>query len=507
MPVPGINRAVVQAVNVGRSIDDDVRAVFISDDARGGGRGPRGAGSARSRACPLVVVESPYRALVGPLLAYLDVLDAAWPPDKAAPVTFVVVPEYVARQLVGADPLQPVVQAAPDRPARPAPHRRGQRARTGARTPAAVRARRGDGRPSRRHSEPRDDAAIPGWTPSDGAGGIVTGHVRHRQPAFQRAVVALNGGPSDERIVRLAAELAHHNKAELVAVHVVEVDWTLPLDADIAGRSEEVQRVLDIAEARRRALQGDARAGPAPGPRRRRGPRRRGDRARRGPARRRACPTASGSAATSPSAGPSRTSSRTRRARCGSCATRCRGAIVKIVIVGCGRVGAAWPRPTTAAATRSSSSTSDVRLRPPADDLPGQAIRGDGTDEDVLRRAGTEGADVFLALTEGDNRNIMAAQLATEALGVERVVAKINDPVRADGLRRARHRDALPDRPDGRRGRRATSACRRPACPGCWRPTGHHHGDAHPTHARGGRPRRVDHDRRPTRPRPSGQEA
>ena len=46
---------------------------------------------------PLVIVESPYRALVGPLLAYLDVLDGAWPPDKPAPITFVVIPEYVAR--------------------------------------------------------------------------------------------------------------------------------------------------------------------------------------------------------------------------------------------------------------------------------------------------------------------------------------------------------------------------------------------------------------------------
>ena len=47
---------------------------------------------------PLVVVESPYRALVGPLAAYLDVLDAAWPPDKEAPITFVILPEYVARR-------------------------------------------------------------------------------------------------------------------------------------------------------------------------------------------------------------------------------------------------------------------------------------------------------------------------------------------------------------------------------------------------------------------------
>ena len=37
-------------------------------------------------------------------------------------------------------------------------------------------------------------------------------------------------------------------KAELVAVHVVEIDWTLPLDADVAGRSEDAQRTLDMAE-------------------------------------------------------------------------------------------------------------------------------------------------------------------------------------------------------------------------------------------------------------------
>jgi nucleotide-binding universal stress UspA family protein len=69
-------------------------------------------------------------------------------------------------------------------------------------------------------------------------------------PVFQRAVLALNGGPSDARIVRLVASQAAKAKGtELIAVHVVEIDWTLPLDADIAGRSEEVQRVLDVAEA------------------------------------------------------------------------------------------------------------------------------------------------------------------------------------------------------------------------------------------------------------------
>jgi nucleotide-binding universal stress UspA family protein len=65
---------------------------------------------------------------------------------------------------------------------------------------------------------------------------------------FRRALLALNGGPGDARIVRLAVDVAPTN-AELVAVHVVEIDWTLPLDADVAGSSEEAQRVLDGAEA------------------------------------------------------------------------------------------------------------------------------------------------------------------------------------------------------------------------------------------------------------------
>ncbi len=67
--------------------------------------------------------------------------------------------------------------------------------------------------------------------------------------AFQRAVLAVNGGPGDQRIVRLACELGRSGKLELVAVHIVEIDWTLPLDADVAGRSDEAQRVLDMAEA------------------------------------------------------------------------------------------------------------------------------------------------------------------------------------------------------------------------------------------------------------------
>ena len=103
------------------------------------------------------------------------------------------------------------------------------------------------------------------------------------------------------------------------------------------------------------------------------------------------------------------------------------------MIVGCGRVGAS-------AADNYDRLGHEVivldSLTAAFDRLPstfgGTAIRGDGTDEDVLRRAGAEGVDVFLALTEGDNRNVMAAQLAVEALGARQVIAKINDPLRAD---------------------------------------------------------------------------
>ena len=97
IPVPGITRAVVQAVNVGRSISDDLRAVYVSDD-------PEEVAEIRERwerqlpGVPLVIVESPYRALAGPFRAYLEVLDRAWPPDREAPITFVIIPEYVARR-------------------------------------------------------------------------------------------------------------------------------------------------------------------------------------------------------------------------------------------------------------------------------------------------------------------------------------------------------------------------------------------------------------------------
>jgi amino acid transporter len=96
VPVPGIDRAVIQAINVGRSISDDLQAVLVSDD-------PDEVEAVRERwerqlpEVDLVVVESPYRTLVGPMKAYLDVLDDAWPEGEPAPITFVVIPEYQGR--------------------------------------------------------------------------------------------------------------------------------------------------------------------------------------------------------------------------------------------------------------------------------------------------------------------------------------------------------------------------------------------------------------------------
>jgi len=106
---------------------------------------------------------------------------------------------------------------------------------------------------------------------------------------------------------------------------------------------------------------------------------------------------------------------------------------MKVVIVGCGRVGSVLAESFESAGHQ--VIVIDLQTRS-FDRLPatfrGQAVRGNGTDEDVLRRAGAEGADLFLSLTEGDNRNVMAAQIALEELGVRNVIAKINDPVRAE---------------------------------------------------------------------------
>jgi amino acid transporter len=96
VPVAGIDRSVVQAVNLGRSIGPDVRAVVIAARPEAA-LALRGEWEQRFQDVPLDIVESPYRALAGPMLAYLDWLDEAWPWEAEQPITFVIVPEFVPR--------------------------------------------------------------------------------------------------------------------------------------------------------------------------------------------------------------------------------------------------------------------------------------------------------------------------------------------------------------------------------------------------------------------------
>jgi hypothetical protein len=97
VPVNGINRAVVQAVTFARTVAQDVRAVYVTEDAADAAN-MRRRWEQQLPGVPLVIVESPYRAIVEPFIAYLDVLAETWPPDREAPVTIVVLPEYVAKR-------------------------------------------------------------------------------------------------------------------------------------------------------------------------------------------------------------------------------------------------------------------------------------------------------------------------------------------------------------------------------------------------------------------------
>ena len=102
------------------------------------------------------------------------------------------------------------------------------------------------------------------------------------------------------------------------------------------------------------------------------------------------------------------------------------------VIVGCGRTGAFL----AALLDGGGDTVSIVDLDRAAfkrlpGDFKGNPVLGDGTDMDILRQAGVESANAFVSLTQGDNRNLMAAQIAKKIFGVGQVIAKVNDPIRA----------------------------------------------------------------------------
>ena len=106
---------------------------------------------------------------------------------------------------------------------------------------------------------------------------------------------------------------------------------------------------------------------------------------------------------------------------------------MKVVIMGCGRVGAQLAslldEEGHSVAVLDTDADSFRRL---PSEFSGTALLGNGIDEEVLKRAGIEEADIFVALTQGDNRNVMAAQIAKHIFNVPRVVCRIYDPLRQE---------------------------------------------------------------------------
>ena len=109
---------------------------------------------------------------------------------------------------------------------------------------------------------------------------------------------------------------------------------------------------------------------------------------------------------------------------------------MKIVIVGCGRTGAFL----AGILNESDHEVTIIDLERAAfahlpADFKGTTLLGNGTDMEILRTAGIDKADAVFALTQGDNRNLMAAQIAKQVFGVKHVISKVNDPIRAHTYR------------------------------------------------------------------------
>jgi trk system potassium uptake protein TrkA len=104
---------------------------------------------------------------------------------------------------------------------------------------------------------------------------------------------------------------------------------------------------------------------------------------------------------------------------------------MRYLIVGCGRVGSTLAKLLDADNNEvivvDENPSAFKRLGPK---FKGHVVVGTGIDYDVLKRAGAQTADGFVAVTNGDNRNVMAALIAQRMFGIKKVVARIYDPAR-----------------------------------------------------------------------------
>lgn len=106
---------------------------------------------------------------------------------------------------------------------------------------------------------------------------------------------------------------------------------------------------------------------------------------------------------------------------------------MKVVIMGCGRVGAmlAWMLDQEGHDVTVLDTKPDAFRRLPAE-FRGKRQIGNGIDQDTLAKIGVGDADAFVAVTQGDNRNVMATQIAKHLFGVPRALCRIYDPIREE---------------------------------------------------------------------------
>lgn len=118
-----------------------------------------------------------------------------------------------------------------------------------------------------------------------------------------------------------------------------------------------------------------------------------------------------------------------------------------VVIAGCGRVGSGLARDlVTQGFDVSIIDESPDAFHLLGDDFPGEFVVGRALDWDVLRHAGIEDAIAFVACTDGDNTNIVIAQVAQQKYGIRCVIARVYDPLRAELFAQAGIRTVCPTR-------------------------------------------------------------